>query len=59
MTSNGIELTDSQIAALERKVSDDEACGEIETAHLGYLGSQDVLCGQPERRRTYLSADIC
>lgn len=59
VTSNGIELTDSQIAALERKVRDDEACGEIETAHLGYLGSQDVLCGQPERRRTYLSADIC
>ena len=33
----GIELTDSQIAALERKASDDEACGEIETAHPGYL----------------------
>lgn len=38
---DGIELTDSQIAALERKASDDEAYGEIETAHPGYLGSQD------------------
>ena len=27
----------------ERKASDDEACGEIETAHPGYLGSQDTF----------------
>ena len=40
---DGIELTDSQIAALERKASDNEACGEIETAHPGYLGSQDTF----------------
>jgi transposase len=40
---DGIELTDSQIAALERKASDDETCGEIETAHPGYLGSQDTF----------------
>lgn len=39
----GIELTDSQIAALKRKASDDEACGQIETAHPGYLGSQDIF----------------
>ncbi|KHN49411.1 IS481 family transposase [Pectobacterium fontis] len=39
----GIELTDAQIAALERKASDDEVCGEIETAHPGYLGSQDTF----------------
>ncbi|SUI04640.1 integrase [Salmonella enterica subsp. indica] len=43
MARHGIELTDSQIAALERKASDDEACGEIETAHPGYLGSQDTF----------------
>lgn len=43
VTRDGIELTDSQIAALERKASDDEACGEIETAHPGYLGSQDTF----------------
>lgn len=40
---DGIELTDSQIAALELKVSDDEACGGIESAHPGYLGSQDTF----------------
>lgn len=39
----GIELTEAQIVALERKASDDEACGEIETAHPGYLGSQDTF----------------
>ncbi|PAR96647.1 IS481 family transposase, partial [Vibrio cholerae] len=32
---NGIILTDEQVAALERKKHDDEACGEIETAHPG------------------------
>lgn len=36
---DGIILTDAQIAALEKKKQDDEASGEIETAHLGYLGS--------------------
>lgn len=40
---DGIELTEAQIVALERKASDDEACGEIETAHPGYLGSQDTF----------------
>jgi transposase InsO family protein len=36
-------LTESQIAALERKKDDDLAHGEIETAHPGYLGSQDTF----------------
>lgn len=36
-------LTESQLAALERKKDDDLACGEIETAHPGYLGSQDTF----------------
>lgn len=36
-------LTESQLAALERKKDDDIACGEIETAHPGYLGSQDTF----------------
>jgi transposase InsO family protein len=36
-------LTESQVAALERKKEDDVACGEIETAHPGYLGSQDTF----------------
>ncbi|HIH0819008.1 TPA: IS481-like element ISVvu4 family transposase, partial [Vibrio cholerae] len=43
VAENGIILTDEQVAALERKKHDDEACGEIETAHPGYLGSQDTF----------------
>ena len=39
----GIVLSDAQVAALEKKKRDDEACGEIETAHPGYLGSQDTF----------------
>lgn len=41
--NEGILLNDAQIAALEKKKHDDEACGEIETAHPGYLGSQDTF----------------
>ena len=36
-------MTETQVAALENKKHDDEACGEIETVHLGYLGSQDTF----------------
>lgn len=43
VAEEGIILTDNQVAALERKKNDDEACGEIETAHPGYLGSQDTF----------------
>lgn len=43
MRLNGIELNDQQIAALERKHEDDVACGEVETAHPGYLGAQDTF----------------
>lgn len=43
VTKEGILLTDSPIAALERKKTDDEASGEIETHHPGYLGSQDTF----------------
>jgi transposase InsO family protein len=43
IAEEGIILTDSQIRALERKKQDDEACGEIETEHPGYLGSQDTF----------------
>jgi transposase InsO family protein len=38
-----IILTEAQVAALEKKKQDDEYCGEIETAHPGYLGSQDTF----------------
>lgn len=39
----GLVLTENQIAALEKKKEDDAVCGEIETAHPGYLGSQDTF----------------
>lgn len=39
----GIILSDAQVAVLEKKKQDDVACGEIETAHPGYLGSQDTF----------------
>lgn len=39
----GIVLTEAQVQALERKKYDDIAHGEIETAHPGYLGSQDAF----------------
>jgi transposase InsO family protein len=43
VASEGMLLNDAQVAALEKKKDDDEACGEIETAHPGYLGSQDTF----------------
>ena len=39
----GIVFTEAQVQALERKKQDDEDCGEIETHHPGYLGSQDTF----------------
>ncbi len=39
VATDGIILSDAQIAALEKKKHDDEACGEIETHHPGYLVS--------------------
>lgn len=43
VAAEGILLTNGQIAALERKKLDDEACGEFETLHPGHLGSQDTF----------------
>ncbi|AYK03111.1 IS481 family transposase [Legionella sainthelensi] len=43
VASEGIILTEAQVIALEKKKFDDEACGEIETTHPGYLGSQDTF----------------
>lgn len=43
VAAEGVILSDAQIAALEKKQLDDEACGEIETAHPGYLGSQETF----------------
>lgn len=39
----GVVLTEAQVVALEKKRDDDVACGEIETVHPGYLGSQDTF----------------
>lgn len=43
MAEENIVLTESQVQALEKKKLDDIACGEIETHHPGYLGSQDTF----------------
>ena len=43
VAKDGIVLTEAQVQALEKKKLDDEAWGEIETAHPGYLGSQDTF----------------
>ena len=43
MAKEKLILTESQVQALERKKQDDVAAGEIETAHPGYLGSQDTF----------------
>jgi transposase InsO family protein len=39
----GLVLTEAQVAALERKREEQLEHGEIETAHPGYLGSQDTF----------------
>lgn len=43
VAKDGVILTEAQVQALEKKKLDDEAWGEIETAHPGYLGSQDTF----------------
>jgi len=43
VAQTGEVLTEAQVVALERKQDDDVSYGEIETAHPGYLGSQDTF----------------
>lgn len=43
VAETGAVLTESQVQALERKKEEQEAHGEIETEHPGYLGSQDTF----------------
>lgn len=43
VAKEGTILTEAQVVALERKKHDDQASGEIETEHPGYLGSQDTF----------------
>ena len=53
-------LTEAQVQALEKKKLDDEACGEIETAHPWLSGlSGHVLCWHSQGCRAGLSADLC
>jgi len=42
VAQDGVVLTESQLAALERKKVEKENRGEIETHHPGYLGAQDT-----------------
>ena len=42
MAQDGLILTEAQVIAMERKKEKQEAQGEIETEHPGYLGSQDT-----------------
>lgn len=43
VAAQGLIMTEAQVQALEKKKHDDEAAGEVETAHPGYLGSQDTF----------------
>jgi transposase InsO family protein len=42
VAQDGLILTEAQLMAMERKKEKQEAFGEIETEHPGYLGSQDT-----------------
>lgn len=42
VAQDGIILTEAQVIAMERKKEKQEAIGEIETEHPGYLGAQDT-----------------
>ena len=43
VAEEGLVLTERQLVALEKKKERDELHGEIETAHPGYLGTQDTF----------------
>ena len=42
VAQDGLILTEAQVIAMERKKDKQEAYGEIETEHPGYLGAQDT-----------------
>lgn len=43
VAKEGVILTESQLQAMEKAKEEKQACGEIETEHPGYLGSQDTF----------------
>jgi transposase InsO family protein len=43
VAKEGTILTESQLRAMEKRVAENEAHGEIETEHPGYLGAQDTF----------------
>ncbi len=43
VAQEGFILTEAQVVALEKAKEEKQAIGEIETAHPGYLGSQDTF----------------
>ena len=43
VSKEGLILTESQLKVMERRKAEQEAFGEIETEHPGYLGSQDTF----------------
>jgi len=56
---NGLVLSESQLASLEKANQEKQGKGEIETCYPGYLGAQDTyLCRKHQGCRPYLSADF-
>src|SRR5579871_968999 len=43
VAQDNLILTEEQLKALEKAKQDQQACGEIETEHPGYLGAQDTF----------------
>ena len=60
VAKEGLILTEDQVAAMERKKHDDEACGEIETQHPGLPWFiRHLLRGHVQRHWSCLSTDLC